>query len=218
MTIQQYGDRAFADIEFQDRNIKFEKLNEEFTTGIRLMNGYNGKTGLLVSPRFTRLACINGMIITRSEKTFSIRHHSKMLKEIEGFVELKLNELISQHDDLQAWVSGAMEDSMEWRACCGIVAKLIKSIKHREEVLKRLGIGIVEVKDKKSKKKSLSYVWNKKEDKKDKLNRWDIYNAITHYLSHGAHITPHIEDYFHRRADKLLTTPLKKMPKIEVTI
>lgn len=218
MSIKQVGNRAFADIEFIDRNIKYKKLNEEFTTGIRLINSYDKSTGLHVAPRFTRLACTNGMILTRSEKTLSIKHHSKMVKEIESFVEKKLGELISKYDDLEQWVSTSINDSIEWKICCGIIEKLFSQIKHREEILKRLNVGIVEVTDKKTKKKSITYVWNDKSLKKNKFTRWSVYNAITEYISHGEQISPHIEDLFHRRAEKLLITPLAKMPKIEVTI
>lgn len=217
MIIKQAGNRAFADIQFEGRNIKFKKLNEEFVTGIRLMNGYNGKTGLLVSPMFTRLACLNGMIITRTERSFSVRHHSKMLQEVETFVEKRLNELINKYDDLQAWVSGAMADSKEWTLCCNIIAKMIPIVKHREQVLKNLGIDIV-IKTDKAKKKTFNYIWHDDKLKKEKFTRWEVYNAVTSYLSHGKQITPQMEDWYHRKADKLLLTPLNKMPIIEVKI
>jgi len=49
--------------------------------------------------------------------------------------------------------------------------------------------------------------------KKNKLTRWEIYNAITRYLTHGEAITPHIENIFHRQAEKLLMIPLAKLPR-----
>ncbi len=218
MSIKQSGNRAFADIEFTGRNIKFKKLNEEFTTGIRLVNSYDKSTGLHVMPRFTRLACTNGMIITRDEKTVSIKHHSKLVKEIEGLVERKITEIINKNSDLQIWVSTSMKDSIEWMTACRIIEKLFSQLKHREEILKNLDIVVIEIKDKKTKKKSISYVWNNEKDKKDKLTRWELYNAITKYLTHGEQITPHIENLFHKKAEKLLLTPLEKMPKIEVAV
>ena len=218
MTLSQAGNRAFADIEFEGRNLKYEKLNEEFTTGIRLINSYDKSTGIFVIPRFTRLACTNGMIVTRSEKSVSIKHHMKEIRQLDAFVEKKVNEVISRYADLQEWVSSSIKDSAEWRTCCGIVAKLFEQIKHREAILKNLGISIVEITDKKDKKKkTITYVLDKKDGQK-KFTRWELYNAITRYLSHGEQITPHIEDLFHRRAEKLLDTPLEKMPKIEVKL
>lgn len=218
MVIQQQGNRAFADIEFKERNLKFEKLNEEFTTGIRLINSYNKSTGICVMPKFTRLACTNGMIVTRMAKVLSIKHHSKLVADIQGFIEKRINHIISHNEDLKMWVSESIKDSIEWKTTCGILAKLFKQIKHREEILKRLGIDIISIKNKKTKKKIISYVWTDKTKKKDKFTRWEIYNAVTHYLTHGEQITPHIENLFQKRAETILTTKLEKMPKIEVTI
>jgi hypothetical protein len=216
MTLKESGDRAWADIEFEGRNLKFNKLNEEFTTGVRLMNSYDKSLGLYLVPRFTRLACTNGMIITRSEKTLSVKHHTKIVAEIEKFIETRMNDMIKKDAELQIWVSESMEDSIEWKSACKILHKLFSQPKHLEEILKGLGIGLIEVKDKKTKKSSFTYVWNNDKLKKDKLNRWDIYNSITSYLTHGEQITPHIENAFHKQAEKVLTTPLKKLPMIEV--
>lgn len=211
MEITQVGNKMIADIEFPDRNIKLKELNEEFTSGIRLMNSYDKSTGIFIIPRFKRLACLNGMVVTESEKTLSIKHHAKIAKEIESFIEKRLNLIIDKNDDLKAWVSGSMEDSKEWKICCKIVEKLFKQIKHREEILKRLGIGIV-INTEKDGKKSISYVWNDEKSKKKKFTRWEIYNAVTNYLSHGEQITPHIESLFQKKAEKILVTPLAKLP------
>jgi len=213
MTIKTSGDRAFCDIEFDNKNIKFDKLDEEFITGMRLVNSYDKSTGLHCMPRFTRLACTNGMILTRNENTVSIKHHSKMIKELEKFIENKIHTMINEYSDLQTWVSESIKDSIEWNAACKIIEKLFKQPKHREEILKRLDIDMVIVEDKKSKKKSVTYVWNDENKKKKKFNRWELYNAVTNYLTYGEHITPHIENLFHKRAEKLLVTPLIKMPK-----
>lgn len=213
MTIKEQGNQAFADIEFIGRNIKFEKLNEEFLTGIRLTNSYNKIQGLGVIPRFTRLACTNGMIVTRAETTFSIRHHSKLATEIEVFIEKKLNNIINRDQQLQYWVSESIADSIEWKAVTSIIQKLFAQAKHREEILKRIGITVIE-KKKGHKVIGFDYVMENKDIKK--INRWDVYNAITSYLTHGEHITPHIESALHRQAEKILTTPYEQLPRIEV--
>jgi len=212
MDIKQCGNKAFADISFINKNIKFDKLNEEFITGIRLINSYDKSTGLHAVPRFTRLACTNGMIITRNDKTLSVKHHSKILEDIQRFIEKRINDIIGCNGELQVWVSSSIKDSIEWETCCKIISKLFTQIKHREEILKRLGISVIVVKDKKTNKKAVSYVWNDDKQKKKKISRWELYNAITNYLTYGEHITPHIENIFHRYAEKLLITPLIEMP------
>jgi hypothetical protein len=216
MTVKEQGNQAFADIEFIGRNIKFDKLNEEFITGIRLSNSYNRTQGLGVAPRFTRLACTNGMILTHSEKTFSIRHHSKMAKEIESFVEIRLNDIINKDELLQNWVSQSMVDSVEWETVTKILPKLFSQAKHREEILKRLGVSVIE---KKKGHKVIGYSYVLETDKESKIDRWKLYNSITEYLSHGEHITPLLENSLHKQAEKVLTTSFKRLPRmIEVTI
>jgi len=133
-------------------------------------------------------------------------------------IERKINEIVSKYDDLQNWVSTSMKDSVEWKICCLIVEKLFGQLKHREEILKLLNVGIIQTKDKKSGKKSISYVWNDISKKKKKFTRWEIYNAITTYLTHGEQITPHIESLFHKQAEKVLITPLIKLPRVERTL
>jgi len=155
------------------------------------------------------------MIITKTEKSLSIKHHSKLAKEIESFVEVKLNEFISQHSDLQRWVSGAMGDSVEWMNACRIIEKLFSQIKHREQILKNLEISIIQIEDKKTKKKQVSYVRDNLENKDMKITRWEIYNAITRYITHGEQITPFIESLFHKYAEKVLVTPTAKLPMVE---
>jgi len=213
MTMSQVGNRAFAEIDFPDNKIELKKLNEQFTSGISLVNSYDKSTGLFVAPRFTRLACTNGMILTEVEKTVSVKHHSKVVQEIQSFIEKRLNEIINRSDDLQTWVSASMKHSIEWKICCKILEKLFSQIKHREEILKRLGISVVVVTDKKTKKKSVTYVWDDAQKKKNKLSRWDVYNSVTNYLTHGEQISPHIEHLFHKQAQRILMTPFVKLPR-----
>lgn len=215
MTIKSSGNRAFCDIEFKNKNIKFENLNEEFMTGIRLVNSYDKSTGLYCMPRFTRLACTNGMILTRSINTVSIKHHTKQIKDIERFIERQINEIINNNNELRKWVDESIKDSIEWGMACKIIGKLFEQPKHREQILKRLDIDMITIEDKKTKKKGFSYVWSDSDKKRDKFSRWEIYNAITNYLTFDEQITPHIENLFHKKAEKVLVTKLVKLPKIE---
>jgi hypothetical protein len=212
MNIKQEGNRAFCDFNFKDRNIKFEKVGEEFTTGIRFINSYDKSRGLHIVPRFTRLACTNGMILSTFKDVLSIKHHTKLAGEIHKLVEVKLSEMITESKELGAWVSNAMQDSIEWNTACKIIGKLFEQLKHREMILKNLNIDVIEVENELTKKKSIAYVWTDKTKSKNKFTRWEIYNSITNYLTHGEQITPHIENLFHQKAGKLLVTALVKMP------
>lgn len=219
MKITETGNKAFADIMFDNkRNIKFTKLGEEFATGLRLTNSYDKSTGLCVAPKYTRLACTNGMVLTRDEKNVSIHHNSKIVLEIESFIEKHLNQMISSNAQLQKWVSESMGDSIEWNTACKILQKLFSQPKHLEQILKRLDISVISVKANKNlkKKASVMFVADKEEVKTTKLTRWNIYNAITNYLTFGEQLTPQIENSMQKFAEKVLITPLSKLPMIEV--
>jgi hypothetical protein len=216
MQLNTTGNIAFADIEFEGHNVKLSKVGEEFTSGIRLINSYNKLTGVSVVPRYTRLACSNGMLITHSARTISIKHNSKLLQEISSFVERKLNDIINDHDDLKRWVESCIADSIEWGTVTKILGKMFAQVKHREQILKNLGISMVITKDG-EKKKTFTYVMDDGNNAK-KITRWELYNAITQYATHGEHITPWVESAYQLRAEKILHTPLVELPQEVVLV
>jgi len=213
MTITQQGHKAFADVEFLNKTIEFKTLNEKFTTGFRATNSYNKLVGLNIAPRFTRLVCTNGMILSTFGDNFSVRHNQVIVTELEKFVEVKIGQIISADDKLQQWVSVCMQDSTEWQTVVKIIEKLFTSFKYRQEILKRLDITLVKKKDEKTKKKTKEYIFD---DVTRKFTRWEIYNSITNYLSNGEHIAPLMYEYGQKRAETVLLTPINKLVTIEV--
>jgi len=39
------------------------------------------------------------------------------------------------------------------------------------------------------------------------ITRWDVYNAVTRYATHGEQLSPHVEMMLQNRAKQLLVTP-----------
>lgn len=212
--INQSTSMAVMDIIFENKNIKFDELGEEFTTGIRIINSYTKTRGLSICPRYTRLACTNGMIMSRFDMTFSVRHNSTMIKDMEHLIETRINIIIDKDEELKAWVEDSMKDTTEWTLAVNIFKKLISSSKHREGILKELGISAITKKEK-GKKKQIEYILDNESNKK--LSRWSIYNAVTKFCTHGEQITPNVESYLQKRAEKILTTKLIELP-IEMVI
>jgi hypothetical protein len=102
--------------------------------------------------------------------------------------------------------------------CCKVLEKLFEQPKHLEQILKRLGVALIYVKDKKTKKPMYSYIMDDESKKKKKIDRWTLYNAITEYITHGEQMTPHIESLFQRQAEKVLITPFSKLQVAEALI
>jgi hypothetical protein len=157
------------------------------------------------------------MVLTRDEKTFSVKHHAKILSEIESHIEKTLNAIIAKDIKLQTWVSDSMADSLEWKTTCKLLEKLFKQPKHRQQILNRLGLDTIEVADKNGKTIHFEYIWSDKSKMKEKLNRWDVYNAITHYITHdGEHVSPFMEAMLQKKAEKLLTNNFEKLVQVEI--
>jgi len=187
------GHRVFLDISFPDTKLLVEakglEKGEEFIGGIRLINSYDKTTGLLILPRLCRVACANGMIVSSFIKGYSIRHNQELVKNFEVIIETAIGDMINSCDKLKAVVNDCIEDSIEWSVVELILEKLISYEKHR--------IGILQILKSNEKLKS-----------QPKLTRWDIYNAVTQYATHGAQLKPSIESWLQGRAQKLLETKL----------
>lgn len=196
-TLSNLGNRIIVDYEFADQKITFANLNEEFTVGFRVINSYDKTTGVLILPKFKRLACMNGMVITGFQKNFGVAHH-QMTEDLQDFVESRLHAMINASDKLQKMVSVAMESSLEWTTCVKLIEKLMWSKKHRNEVCRRLGIEIIEEDG-----KIVNFI-----HKQDNYTKWEIYNAITNYCTYGTSLRPRVEEALQRRASKLLVKPV----------
>jgi hypothetical protein len=193
------GNMAIVDFSFKNMNIKFEKLGEEFATGIRLVNSYNKSTGLMMFSKFTRLACMNGMVMSKFAQALNMKHTSKEILNFAPAIERKLAHLINERAELQAWVEASISDSIEWEAVGTIMTKLMTQQKHRAEILSRLNIQCIKKDD-----GTFEYA----SENKAKRTRWEIYNAITHYLTHSEQLTPFISEVLAKKAEKVLINPL----------
>ena len=213
-TVSQYGNAAFVDFDFKGRNIELKEVGEEFTSGIRLGHRYDKTTGITIAARFVRLACSNGMVVKGNSLKFVLTHHDKMARETSVWLETRLNEIVSLNQDLQMWVSQCMQDSIEWHTAARIMERLINNNKHLEHILEKLNIDITWQKKNEQFKKRPVYLTEG--DQNRKLSRWDLYNAITAYATHGAQITPFIEQAMQTKAQRILKTKLEKMPMAEV--
>ena len=187
--VRQDGHRIFLDISFPKTSLYIEEVGEEFIGGLRLINSYDKTTGLLILPRLERVICKNGMVVKKFVKGYAIRHNQRLVQSFEGIVENTLRELVDSCDKFKAMVNGCIEDSVEWKLVEIIMENLIYRRKHIAGILEKL-------------------------EKKDKVTRWDIYNAITNYATHGEQLKPNIENWLQNKAQKVLEKPLKVLCEV----
>lgn len=175
------------DFNFPEAEFELTEVGEKFTSGIRLVNDY-ALQGLVISPRITRLACANGMIVTDIVKSQRIKYTEQLTITIEGTIDKIIKDIITNDNKLADMVSICMKDSIEWQAAKLLVRALFKRKKHVKEILARM-----------------------KFNKDNTTNRWLFYNAITEFATKGTRLKPAIEAALQNKAQDVLKTPFNEL-------
>lgn len=190
------GHKLFLDIAFPDTKLLVQAKEgglvkgEEFIGGIRLINSYDKTTGLLILPRLCRVVCSNGMIMNKFMTGYSIRHNQALVKDFESVIEKSLNDMVNSCDKLKAVINNCIADSIEWKVLEIVLENLIAYEKHRVKIKEILRTNVPQG---------------------NKLTRWDIYNAVTQYATHGSQLKPSIETWLQNKAQYLLETNLEEL-------
>ena len=176
------GDLIYLYGTFNDVIVKDDAKGMEI--GFRITNSYNMWTSFSGSAYTFRLICSNGAILKKMipEAKFSKKHYGQVLNYKEDITQF-ITKLIESVPALEAKISLAMADTVEWKLVEKLLPKLVLIKKHKDEIEKRL-------KEVKSKKKQIS--------------RWDIYNCFTNYATHGEKISAYIENLLSRKAEQIL--------------
>ena len=223
-TVWNNGNRVIAEVQFKGKGIEDPsaghirgddvKNGKTIQYGVLLRNSYDKSMAIVGNFYAGRLACLNGMIIGRHILAIHYKHMGRIniIERMKNF----LTKVLDSEEKLQKLVSDAIAQTMEWQIAYKVLEKLFDQPRHREEILKRLGISMITVEDKKTKKKTVSYVWDVPKEETKKVSRWQLYNAVTNYLTHGERMTPHVQEILHARGNKLLepTTALVKMIEV----
>ena len=188
--VRNFGNRIFADVTFPDSKLYVAK-GEEFVVGFRLINSYDKSTGVHIVPRLVRLVCANGMVVDVKGFVggFSYRHNQEMVQNFAGYIEKALAETIESNDKLKAMVNDCIGDSVEWIVAEKMLQYLVGKKKHFLQVEKNI-------------------------DKTKPITRWDVYNAITKYATHGEQLKPNIEMWLQKKAQETLVTPSEKLVEL----
>lgn len=186
------------DIDFPDMKFALAQEGESYTTGIRVSNDYAKPAGLIISPKVTRLACANGMIVTDIVRPAKIKYTEELKVTVEGVIDKMLKDIINNDKKLQDMVSWAMEDSIEWQSAKLLIHALLRKKKIAREIL---------------------LLADKERDKETgRLNRWQMYNAITNFATQGQRLGPKIEDWLQTKAQQVFRTPFEGLTEELITV
>lgn len=197
--LKNRGNRFIADLVFKDEGGLIQDDASGVKLGIRVMNSYDKTCSFRLEMFGYRVVCRNGMVLGQGVGVSNSVYHigkDKQLDEIKQVTEKFIHDVIKSSETLQRHINEAMADSVEWEACCRIVDMIGKNKKHRQELINRL-----------------------EELRGGKVTRWQIYNAVTHYVTHGESLMPTLEAYFEKKSKHILSTPLHQLEaKLPITI
>lgn len=225
-TIWNGGNRVAVEISFKGKNIKDPTAGhiagddkaapKTIALGVRLTNSYDKSLSIHGQLFGYRSACSNGMLLGKFMKEISIEQRHIGQIDITEKMETFLKAIINSERDLNELVSETIKDTLEWDIAFKVLKKIFENrhSKHIEEILKKVGVAVVSVKDLKTGKESFEYVFNDKEHAK-KVSRWDLYNAVTNYLTHGEKLSPFMREKLHGCGAKLLMSSEKLVAMVE---
>jgi hypothetical protein len=181
-----------VDIDFPDSHFDLTEVGEKFTSGIRLLNDYGQQAGLIISPMITRLACSNGMIVVEIVKPRRIKFTEQLNIELEGVIDKIIKDIIASNDKLANVVSVCIKDSEEWNTLKLLLRYMFKQKKHIHEIMKRLPAN------------------------KERITRWELYNSITDYATHGTRLKPEVDAWLHNKANDIMNKSFDKLCELEI--
>ena len=181
-----------VDFDFPESKFELKEVGEQFTTGIRIVNRYDLVAGLVISARVTRLACSNGMIVTDVIKSQRIKFTEEMNITIEGIIDKIIKDIITNDEKLANYVSICMRDSVEWNTLKLLLKHMFRTKKQVKEIYARI------------------------DQNKERPTRWDFYNAVTNYATHGERLRPHVEAWLQNKAQSIMKTSFTDLCKIEL--
>jgi len=184
------------DFDFPESKFELTEVGESFTTGIRVVSDYSQVAGLVIAARVTRLACSNGMIVNDIVKPKRVKYTEELKITVEGLIDKIIKDIITNDDKLANLVSVCMRDSVEWQALRLLTKAMFKKPKHVKEILSRVKL-----------------------DESGRVTRWNLYNAVTNYVSRwGSRLKPQVDTWLQNKAQKILKTSIAQLTEEMVKV
>jgi hypothetical protein len=208
------GNSYVARLILRNNFIEEPELGQNVAIGVEFRNSINKFMAASGHAHFLRLSCTNGMTVRSMlpEIDFSRNHNARNMKEMFEAVSNKSRGFISGilNSDKQFFeiICNAREDQIKYTDLVQMyssIEEIIGTKKHSENIGDILRRDVLKQRD---------------QNGQIFTDRWQLYNAVTYYTSHG-NITPDIFDQILVKAEnKILNTnheiPLPIPQKIKI--
>jgi hypothetical protein len=186
--LNNYGDRIVADLVFGSENGVITDDADGIQIGIRVVNSYNKSTSFRLEMFGFRRICQNGMTFGAKsfgivETTIHYGSKEKNMQAISKITESFIAKVINSSTEMQKYVNEMICDSLEYDMAVRIIKSMIGK-KHYSEILSRL---------------------------EQCTSRWDMYNALTNYATHGQQLTPNVQQHMEKLSRKVMETSTSKL-------
>jgi len=180
--INNYGNKFCADLAFQKEGLEIQDDAQGIKLGIRVMNSYDKSSSFRLEMYGFRMICQNGMSFGKRfgviESTIHYGSREKNLAAISKITEGFIARVIESSAIMQSYVNDMIGDSLEYNMAIRIIRAMFKK-KHSKQIISRL---------------------------ENCKSRWEMYNAVTNYITHGEHLTPNVQTYLEKLSQKIMDT------------
>jgi len=178
------GDEMRVQVFFQDEEKLIKDDAKGIQLGVRLINSYNLTNSLRGEMWGLRLVCSNGMKLPGFEAVYR-RNHMGVIDVKKGMTDF-VKTIIERRPVIEKLVMKNIEETLEYELSVKVFQKLFEVKKHRKILLNKLE----------------AY-------KGKRFTKWELYNMVTNYATHGQGLRISAIDWLQDKARKLLTQPIE---------
>ena len=188
--LRNCNDKVIVELAFKSLVVQ-----DAVNLGVKFVNSFDRTHSISGEFFGYRTACANGMLLGKVlQGVTMVRQHIGKI-DVRDMMEQFIRKVINSSEQLNELVSRSMVTSLEWQTTLDLIDALNLNKKHRESI-----------------KSALLF---KKEDMTRQLTKWDVYNVITAYATHGRSIGDYIEGKLQNEAQRVLLNPIEKLVEVK---
>lgn len=108
-------------------------------------------------------------------------------------------------------IDNSINDTASWETISELLKQHFSQKKHRDKIAQKLGVTFVEVEEEGKEKKIVPIL---EKEGKQQYTRWELYNAITEYVTHDEGVSQSVNSYLQETAQKILANRIENLVKV----